>query len=136
MRCRAIKNGEIIWFGSAGLDYTQPVYDNTGALVGYNSLKADSFSDAQQGVCDSLTQRLSVFRNELWYKMSYGLPLFEKVKSKTLMDSEVTNIIMSHPDVIEIQNFESNIVDKHYTFNCNVLSKYGQISVNSSEIQV
>ena len=134
MRCRSIKNGEIIWFGSQGLDYSQPVYDNIGRLIGYKAIKTNSFSETQQGVCDSLTQRLSVFRNELWYRMSYGLPLFDKIKSKTLMDVEVTNIITSHPDVIEIKSFDSNVVDKHYTFNCVVMSKYGEVNVNSSEI--
>ena len=128
MRCRQIKNDEIIWFGSAGLDLTQPVYNNKGEQIGYKSLKADNFVDKQTAVASSLTQRLSIIRTELWYNMSYGLPLFEKVKSKVFMDSAVTDIIMSHPDVLRIEKFESHIKSRKYTCKSQIVSKYGNLT--------
>lgn len=136
MRCRSIVNGEVVWFGSTGLDKTQPVYNSNNELVGYKAVKTNSFSENQQAISDSLTQRLSIFKNELWYRMNYGLSLFEKVKSKVFIDSEITSIIMSHPDVLSIQSFSSNIVDKKYTFDCVIISTYGKIDINSSEITV
>lgn len=136
MRCRRIKDNEIIWFGSAGLDKTQPVYDNEGELIGYKAKKTENFADKQDAVANSLTQRLSVLKNELWYNMSYGLPLFDNIKSKVFMDSSVTQIIMQHPDVVRIESFSSNIVDKTYTFSCKIMSSYGLIEMNSSDVTV
>lgn len=129
MRCRHIENGEVVWFNSLGLDKSQPVYDITGELIGYKSKKSENFSNEQQAVADSLTQRLSILKNELWYRMSYGLPLFDKIKSKVFMDSEITSIIMNHPDVLRIESFESHIIDKKYTYICQIVSKYGNITL-------
>lgn len=128
MKCRQIKNNEIIWFGSAGLDLTQPVYNNKGEQIGYKSLKAQSFVDEQSAVVSSLTQRLSVIKTELWYNMNYGLPLFDKVKSKVFMDSAVTDIIMQHPDVLRIEKFESHIENKKYSCKSQIVSKYGNLT--------
>ena len=136
MRCRSIYDNNIVWFGSAGLDMSQPVYDNEGQVIGYKSIKHNNFSTEQQSVADSLTQRLSILKYELWYNMQYGLPLFDNVKSKIFMDSSVTSIITSHPDVVRIESFSSSVINKHYTFSCVVLSIYGIVNINSSEISV
>ena len=136
MKCRHIENGEVVWFNSLGLDKTKPVYGHDGTVVGYESLKSNNFSDKQQAVSDSLTQRLSVLKNELWYNITYGLSLVEKVSSKVFLDSEVTSIIMNHPDVVKILSFSSNIVGHRYQFVSKILSSYGNIDINSSDIQI
>lgn len=130
MRCRRIINGEVVWFNSLGLDQSKPTTNKEGQTI-YPAIKADNFSDTQQAVADSLTQRLSVLKKELWYKMQYGLPLFDKIKSKVFMDSEITSIILSHPDVRRIEKFNSTIVNKKYTFTCQIVSKYGEMSFGS-----
>lgn len=119
MRCRQIKNGEIVWFNSLGKDSNN------------KKIPAENFVDEKEAVASSLTQRLSILRKELWYRVSYGLPLFEKVKSKVFMDSEVTQIIMSHPDVIRIQSFSSEIINKNYTYTALIVTVYGELSLEA-----
>lgn len=113
MRCRKIVDGNVVWFNKVN-----------------KATKLDSsFSEAQQSVVDSLTQRLSVIKTELWYDISYGLPLFDKVKNKIAMDGAVASIVTSHPDVISMSSFESTIVNKKYSCKFQVVTKYGNVQV-------
>ena len=127
MRCRRIitdtdKKKKVVWFGSYGKneDGTAKFYDNT---------KHNNFSDKQEGVADSLTQRLSVIKGELWYNISYGLPLFEKQKSKVAIDSFIGSTITTHPDVTSIESFKSQVIDKNYTCTIVINTVYGQINL-------
>lgn len=124
MRCRQIKNGEVVWFNSLGKDANN------------NAIKDTNFVDNQLAVSCSLIQRLSVLKNELWYKVNYGLPLFDKVKSKVFMDSNVTQIIMQHPDVVKIISFSSKIENKTYVYTAFIESKFGNLTINSSDVTV
>lgn len=129
MICRKIKKWkegiieykDIVWFGSYGVD------ENGKAKFVENK---ENFSTNQQGVCDSLTQRLSILRNELWYDASYGLPLFDKIKSKIVLDSYIMTAIKEHPDVIEINNFNSKVIDNKYSCEMNITSTFGDISLS------
>lgn len=113
MRCRKIVDGNVVWFNKVN-----------------KVTKLDSsFSEAQQSVVDSLTQRLSVIKTELWYDISYGLPLFDKVKNKIAMDGAVASIVTSHPDVISMSSFESTIANKKYSCKFQVVTKYGNVQV-------
>lgn len=113
MRCRKIVDGNVVWFNKVN-----------------KATKLDSsFSEAQQSVVDSLTQRLSVIKTELWYNISYGLPLFDKVKNKIAMDGAVASIVTSHPDVISMSSFESAIVNKKYSCKFQAVTKYGNVQV-------
>lgn len=124
MRCRQIKNGEVVWFNSLGKDSNDL------------AIKADNFVENEKAVASSLIQRLSVLKKELWYRISYGLPLFEKVKSKVFMDSEITQIIMSHPEVSRIQSFSSYIINREYSYDCVIITTYGEIKLNSKNINM
>lgn len=127
MRCRRIvldsTRPTVVWFGSTGVD------ENGKAKFFNDSDKHDNFSMYQQSVIDSLNQRLRILKGELWYKMTYGLPLLEKTKSKLSVDASIIETISQHADVVSIQSFTSSIVDKKYTCKIEILSKYGQISL-------
>lgn len=103
-KCIKNNNGkyDIVWFGSRGID---PI---TG-----NKIPAENYSTEQEGVRDSLVQRLSVLKGELWYKMSYGLPLFDKIRDKGIYDAVVLNIVQSHPDVKTVVDFKSSIKENY-----------------------
>ena len=92
--------------------------------------KHDNYSDKQQGVVDSLTQRLSVIRRELWYDVNYGLPLLDKQKSKVAIDAFIGKTVLAHPDVDSIKDFKSEIVNKMYTCSMKIITKYGEIVLN------
>lgn len=119
MRTRAIKDNNIVWFGSYGKNAD-------GSAKFYNADKS-SFSEKQTAVADSLTQRLSVLRGELWYRVSYGIPLFDKVNSKTLIDTFVASTVTGHEDVVRIESFESLLQNHKYTCNMKIISVYGDL---------
>ena len=129
MRTRALQNNTVVWFGSYGLDKEKPVYDHDGSLIGYQAKKAENFANQQQGVRDSLVQRLSILKGELWYKVSFGIPLFDKVHSKTLIDTHVASVVTSHPDVQRIENFESTLLNHQYTCNMTIVTVYGNVQL-------
>lgn len=133
MRCRRNKivsdsanqrDFRVVWFGSYGTD------ENGKALFFNKDNKHDNFSSKQQAVVDSLSQRLSVLKGELWYSINEGLPLLDKTKSKLSLDSALGSIILKHPDVTNIIEFNSKIFDRKYHADVKILSVYGEISIN------
>lgn len=89
---------------------TNPVYDpDVQYFTHNNKVSAENYSTEQKGVRDSLIQRLSVIKGELWYKASYGLPLMEKIKNKGIYDTIIINIITTHPDVVNIVSYTSYV---------------------------
>ncbi len=124
MRCRRIYKGNVVWFGSYGKNN-----DDTARFFAAGN-KHDNYSDNQEAVADSLTQRLSVIQKELWYATSYGLPLFEKTRSKATVDATVADIIMQHPDVVSILSFSSEVVNHKYSCSVSIQSTFGVVDVN------
>lgn len=128
MNCRRVKreNGKniIVWFGSYGVN-------EDGTAKFYNAQnKHDNISTEQEGVADSLTQRLSVLEGELWYSITEGLPLLDKIKSRIELDATITEIIFSHSDVVEITKLESQLNDKkEYSASISIETSYGTINL-------
>ena len=106
---------------------TNSVFD-PNQMYGFhnNALKYNNYSSEQEGVKNSLIQRLSVIKGELWYKASYGLPLTEKIKNKGIYDAIIINIITEQPDVVNITSFESTVVNRSYVLNFTVLTVYNE----------
>lgn len=131
MKCRRIKEEysdvnrrrTVVWFGSYGRND-----DGTAKFFNRND-KHDNFSDKAEAVVDSLMQRLSVIQKELWYNVSYGLPLVAHNRSKLMFDSSTASIILSHPDVESILQFQSKIEKTSYSCNFSVKTKYGVVDV-------
>lgn len=121
MRCRKLVRNEdgfdVVWFNSAGMN------------VSKRKINDENFAIEQQYVADDLTQKLLVLKNELWYAIQYGVPLFDKIKSKIKMDSFVASTIMSQPDVIKILKFNSSLNNGVYCVDVSILSSFGNISV-------
>lgn len=93
------------------------------------STPAESFVDKQTGTVSSLNQLLSVIKGELWYNVSYGLPLYDKISTKYQMDSNIINIINNHNEVKAIKSFNSSI--SGHSYNCEVVvdSIYGELKI-------
>lgn len=131
-------NMSVIWFGSAGSKQLlcsnslicandQIIYSNLSDFYNEND-KHDNFSSGQQGVVDGLRQKLSVLKHELWYNISYGLPLFDKIKSKAAIDAHIVNVINTHRNVTSIESFASSIKDKKYTCSMKIVTDYGMLT--------
>lgn len=84
-----------------------------------------NYAEKQEGVAYSLIQRLSIIRGELWYQINHGLPLLDKVRSGEVFDSVIIQIILRHPDVKNINDFQSSISNNHnYKFYAKVMTIY------------
>lgn len=132
MRCRRIKtwvdeqnqeHKDIVWFGSYGKNAD-------GSSKMYSSNNVDNFSSKETAIKDSLSQKLSVLKNELWYNLTYGLPLFEKQKSKIAIDSAVLSIILENKEIISIEDFQSQLIDRLYSAKIIIKSIYGNIQLS------
>lgn len=138
MKCRRMKiwkdtNGiehrDIVWFGSYGID------SNGKALRADNNYTTKfvnhyNYATEQEGVVNSLTQRLSVIKGELWWQMDYGLPLFNNFRSKGLIDADVVDIVLEHSDILEFTSFDSSYTNHNYVANFTVLTTFGSTNVN------
>ena len=134
MKCRRIKkwideqgvtHTNLVWFGSYGTK------SNGQAKFYDDQNKHDNFSTNLEGVQDSLIQRLSVLKQELWYNIVYGMPLINNnVNSKMAVDSFIIDTVLNHPDVQSINQLESK-VDKHnYYANISIKTNFGELNLN------
>lgn len=118
MKCRKITdNKKIIWFGSAGKDENN------------KKIPYENYSTEQEGVKDSLTQRLSVIKGELWYNLNAGIPLLDKNSSDVVYDSYISSTIMKHPMVLSIKKFVSVVENHKYRCSIIVETVYGDIEM-------
>lgn len=150
MKCRRLVGKNLVWFGSYGKDsdghalfYNDGKPHQTyneqelGVLGTLNFLKTinrhDNYTTKQDGVANSLTQRLSVIQGELWFAINYGFPLTNSNLSKGVYDAYVTSRILEHPEVKDILQFTSLI--NNHSYECKVLVStiYGNIEINSAQ---
>lgn len=115
MRCRNSIDNNIVWFKSYGIDEE-----------GKAKKVKENFVENEKAVAQSLKQKLSVIQGELWYHINYGLPLYNKVKSKGVLDAVILGILEDHPSVKKIINFKSSIVNHKYTFTFTVNTIYNK----------
>lgn len=128
MKCRRInsENGMIVWFGVKDVVKT----DDSIKTIFYNKDNIhDNYASEAEGVANSLRQRLSVLKNELWYDYENGMPLFDKVRSKATIDAYIIQKVLKHPDVINIEDFES--IQEQHDYSCYIIINtiYGQIEL-------
>lgn len=97
---------------------TDATADTDNYSVIYTSSDISTYVENSDAVKQSLIQRLSVIKGELWYQINYGLPLLEKYKSKGVFDATILNIISNHPGVRTINSYSSSVENHTYTFNC------------------
>ena len=121
LRCRPIINNTYVFFNSCGKD-------EEGKSIRYQKDNS-SFASGEEGVAQSLTQRLSIIRGELWYNILYGIPLFDKMKTKIEADIAVASMIEMHPDVKNIDDFTSQIINRRYSCNVTINTKEGTLNI-------
>ena len=127
MRTRKIQNfidsqgnnhRNVIWFGSSGkLPDVQII--NVG----------DSFDDNQNAVRDSLIQKLSVLKNELWFNYQFGMPIEQKERSKLAIDSYIITAVEGQEGYRSIKSFVSKVENKNYTCDMTIETIYGDIQL-------
>ena len=86
MRCRNSIDKNIVWFGSYGIEEDGKAKKVNGDFV-------ENFVENEKAVAQSLKKKLSVIQGELWYHINYELPLYNKVKSKGVLDAVILGIL-------------------------------------------
>ena len=123
---------EIIDYSNQWIPFTYNGSDSGRIEIKDEVVSIDSYADEQEGVRASLTQRLSVLKGELWYECYYGLPLTDKVVNKAIIDANIIDIIMSHPNVKTITSYNSSMSGRHYRFDFSVLTTFSNESADIS----
>lgn len=154
MKCRRInpENGMIVWFGVKDIRHStedtqskKPFTCGSSVFCGEDvrvnefaevkniavfeneNDKHDNYAEKEEAVINSLRQRLSVIKHELWYDYNNGMPLTDKVRSKATIDAYIAQTVLKHPDVIDIEGFESEQIKNDYSCYMIVDTIYGQI---------
>lgn len=87
-----------------------------------------------QGVRDSLKQRLKIklmtFLGEWFLDTTYGIPYFQQLMGKnrrlSTVDAAFRKAILEDPDVREITDFNSSLVDRRYSLIFSVRANNGE----------
>lgn len=142
------RNRRVVWFGSSGtttkLDangnlITHPEVQEDGTVVQVPTLfakfvnpdnKHDNFASGNEMVRDSLIQRLSVIRHELWYDYQFGMPLVDSDIAQVQIDSFVMQTITAHQDVVAIKTFKSRVEGRHYSCDVEFTTKFGNAKIS------
>ena len=132
MRVRRIKDTQegttrkrtIVWFGSYGAD------TNGNARFFNPKDKHDNFASGNTWVKDSLIQRLSVIKHELWYNYQYGMPLVDDGTVRVTIDAFVMDTVQSHEDVLEVTSFESSLDGHDYHCNISFTTRFGSETIS------
>lgn len=129
MKCRRLKTDDdkvrhVVWFGSYGKN-------NDGTAKFYNGNdKHDNYGTDNEAIADLLTQKLNVIKNELWYQINNGLPLFDKGATKGIFDAYIFNKTMTVDGIISIDKFQSKVIGHTYTFSMVCTTLYGTIETS------
>ena len=68
---------------------------------------------------------------ELWYNIKQGIPLFDKQRSKGIIDSYVIQTVLKHEEVLSIVEFNSYVINNHqYKCSLKCSTMYGEININ------
>lgn len=147
MKCRRInpENGMIVWFGVKDIEKKDALLVSENTIAGENTIisdgisiksifqnendKHDNYATESEGVVNSLRERLSVLKNELWYDYENGMPLIDKIRSKAVIDAYIIQKILEHPDVINIDGFESEQIKHEYSCYMIINTIYGQVEL-------
>lgn len=113
--------------------------DTPSTQVGRGSLTTTpvaNYAENTDAVVDSLIQRLSIIKGELWYQVNYGLPLTEKQTGINVFDLIIADIISSHPGVASLDKYTSKIIDHTYYYSCQITSIFADTVNISNEINL
>ena len=100
------------------------------------TMPVQNYVSDTDAVVASLIQRLSLIKGELWYQVNYGIPLTENTFSVALFDSVISDIIVSHPSVAAIENYQSYISGNTYYYTCKIKSIFAESAEISNNFYI
>lgn len=136
MKTRKIMDGVIIWFGSKGINkegnmikaYDDSKYDKNAKSNRTSTININYDID-KDAIVSSLNQKLSVIKGELWNHVNYGLPLFDKIKNKSIIDATVIRQVLNTNNVLNIEKLQSIKDNINYTCSLKINTFFGEIEI-------
>ena len=124
MICRKLEEYDgqknLVFFGVKGI-----TIDSDGVKHSVFTDDKKSHCDGLDAVCQSLTQRLSLIKGELYHFMNAGFPLLEKNATKQVLDAHIINVVSHHREVQSIDKIESKVLNRAYTCKLYFTTNYG-----------
>ena len=125
--------GSIAWFGSYGIDdegkmikaYNEKEY-NKNAKANRQSTININYDEDIDAITSSLNQKLRVIKGELWNHVNYGLPLFDKVKNKSIVDAVVIKEVLETKGVTNINEMISQKENTEYQLAIKINTIFGE----------
>lgn len=137
MRCRkiedfvdenGIKRHNVVFFEVKGVKK-----GTDGIIHSVFSGSDGSYADGIEGVCQSLTQRLTLIKGELVHFLNAGFPLLDKSAGKNQFDSYVLRTVSRHTDVESVSKIVSSVSNGKYTCNITISTNYGSATIKFVE---
>ncbi len=94
-----------------------------------------SYKSGQSAVAQDIKSALLEFENDCYWALQNGIDWLTRLgfhNQKEALDNDVINTIQSRSGVIAVQNFESQVIDRSYSVQCQVISIYSENPINFS----
>lgn len=94
-----------------------------------------SYKSGQSAVAQDIKSALLEFENDCYWALQNGIDWLTRLgfhNQKEALDNDVINTIQSRSGVIAVQNFESQVIDRNYFAQCQVISIYSENPINFS----
>ena len=92
-----------------------------------------SYKSGQYAVEQDIKSALLEFENDCYFALNSGIDWFTRLGytgQKELLDDDVMNTILNRTDVLNVENFESNVDYRNYTATCDVYTIYSETPIN------
>ena len=141
MKTRKILNGVIIWFGSKGINkegnmikaYDDSKYDKDAKSNRTSTININ-YDINKDAIVSSLNQKISVIKGELWNHVNYGLPLFDKIKNKSIIDATIIRQVLNTDNVLNIEKLQSIKDNINYKCSLKINTIFGEIEITNNYI--
>jgi hypothetical protein len=94
-----------------------------------------TYKSGQSAVAQDIKSALLEFENDCYWALQNGIDWLTRLgfhNQKEALDNDVINTIQSRSGVIAVQNFESQVTDRNYFAQCQVISIYSENPINFS----
>ena len=94
-----------------------------------------AYKGGQSAVAQDIKSALLEFENDCYWALQNGIDWLTRLgfhNQKEALDNDVINTIQSRSGVIAVQNFESQVIDRNYFAQCQVISIYSENPINFS----
>lgn len=94
-----------------------------------------SYKSGQSAVAQDIKSALLEFENDCYWALQNGIDWLTRLgfhNQKEALDNDVINTIQNRSGVIAVQNFESQVIDRSYFAQCQVISIYSENPINFS----